>query len=82
MGIMPLKTGKNGYGVIAVISRSGQMSYLDDAELRERQETTGNDRVKFVMMQDGQVYGYWEDCYWEKRRSTGTNVAQGSGDSG
>lgn len=57
---------KNGYGVIAVISRSGQMSYLDDAELRERQETTGNDRVKFVMMQDGQVYGYWEDCYWKK----------------
>ena len=57
---------KNGYGVIAVISRSGQMSYLDDAELRERQETTGNDRVKFVVMQDGQVYGYWEDCYWKK----------------
>ena len=57
---------KNGYGVIAVLSRSGQMSYLDDAELRERQETTGNDRVKFVMMQDGQVYGYWEDCYWKK----------------
>jgi len=42
------------------------MSYLNDEELREREETTGNDRVEFVMMQDGQVYCYWEDCYWEK----------------
>ena len=41
------------------------MSYLDDAELREREDTTGNDRVEFVMMQDGQVYCYWEDCYWQ-----------------
>lgn len=57
---------KSSYGVIAVISRSGQMSYLDDAELRKSQDTTGNDRVKFVMMQDGQVYCYWEDCYWKK----------------
>lgn len=57
---------KSSYGVIAVISRSGQMSYLDDEELRKAQETTGNDRVKFVMMQDGQVYCYWEDCYWKK----------------
>ena len=60
------KNWKSSYGVIAVISRSGQMSYLDDAELREREETTGNDRVEFVMMQDGQVYCYWEDCYWKK----------------
>lgn len=57
---------KSSYGVIAVISRSGQMSYLDDAELRKSQDTTGNDRVNFVMMQDGQVYCYWEDCYWKK----------------
>ena len=60
------KNWKNSYGVVAVISRSGQMSYLDDAELREREDTTGNDRVEFVMMQDGQVYCYWEDCYWKK----------------
>ena len=60
------KNWKNSYGVIAVISRSGQMSYLDDAELREREDTTGNDRAEFVMMQDGQVYCYWEDCYWKK----------------
>lgn len=60
------KNWKSSHGVIAVISRSGQMSYLDDAELREREETTGNDRVEFVMMQDGQVYCYWEDCYWKK----------------
>ncbi len=57
---------KNGYGVIAVISRSGQMSYLEDEELRKQQETTGNDRLQFVMMQDGQVYCYWEDCYWKR----------------
>lgn len=61
-----LKNWKSSHGVIAVISRSGQMSYLNDEELREREETTGNDRVEFVMMQDGQVYCYWEDCYWEK----------------
>ena len=60
------KNWKSSHGVIAVISRSGQMSYLNDEELREREETTGNDRVEFVMMQDGQVYCYWEDCYWEK----------------
>ena len=35
-------------------------------KLREREDTTGNDRVEFVMMQDGQVYCYWEDCYWKK----------------
>lgn len=56
------------------------MSHLDDAELREREETTGNDRVEFVMMQDGQVYCYWEDCYWKKGENRGY-VAQGSGDS-
>ena len=71
------KNWKNSYGVVAVISRSGQMSYLDDAELREREDTTGNDRVKFVMMQDGQVYCYWEDCYWKKGRRAGGHVAQG-----
>ena len=60
-----LKNWKSSHGVIAVISRSGQMSYLNDEELREREETTGNDRVEFVMMQDGQVYCYWEECYWE-----------------
>ena len=60
------KNWKSSHGVIAVISRSGQMSYLNDEELRKREETTGNDRVEFVMMQDGQVYCYWEDCYWEK----------------
>ncbi len=57
---------KSSYGVIAVISRSGQMSYLDDEEIRTGMEVTGNDRLQFVMMQDGQVYCYWEDCYWEK----------------
>lgn len=57
---------KSSYGVIAVISRSGQMSYLDDADLRKGQDVTGNDRAKFVIMQDGLVYCYWEDCYWEK----------------
>lgn len=56
---------KNNYGVIAVISLSGQMSYLDDEELREGVETSGNDFLEFVMMQDGQVYCYWKDCYWE-----------------
>ena len=57
---------KNNHGVIAVISLSGQMSYLDDEALREGVETSGNDFLEFVMMQDGQVYCYWKDCYWEK----------------
>lgn len=60
------KNWKSNHGVIAVISLSGQMSYLDDKELRKEVETTGNDMLEFVMMQDGQVYCYWKDCYWEK----------------
>lgn len=60
------KNWKNNHGVIAVISLSGQMSYLKDEELRQEVETTGNDMLQFVLMQDGKVYCYWEDCYWEK----------------
>lgn len=60
------KNWKNNHGVIAVISLSGQMSYLKDKELRKEVETTGNDMLEFVMMQEGQVYCYWKDCYWEK----------------
>lgn len=60
------KNWKNNHGVIAVISLSGQLSYLDDEELRKPVETTGNDMLEFVMAQDGKVYCYWEDCYWKK----------------
>lgn len=60
------KNWKNNHGVIAVISLSGQMSYLNDEELRQEVETTGNDMLQFVLMQDGKVYCYWEDCYWKK----------------
>ncbi|MDD3254001.1 MAG: hypothetical protein PHV18_15805 [Lachnospiraceae bacterium] len=60
------KNWKNNHGVIAVISLSGQMSCLDDEELRKVEETTGNDMLEFVMMQNGLVYCYWEDCYWKK----------------
>lgn len=60
------KNWKNNHGVIAVISLSGQMSYLEDKELRKQVETTGNDILEFVMVEDGQVYCYWKDCHWEK----------------
>lgn len=60
------KNWKSNYGVIAVISLSGQMSYLDDKELRADEETSGDDFLEFVIAQDGQVYCYWKDCYWEK----------------
>lgn len=60
------KNWKNNHGVIAVISLSGQMSYLDDKALRDPVETTGNDMLEFVMIEDGQVYCYWKDCHWEK----------------
>lgn len=60
------KNWKNNHGVIAVISLSGQMSCLEDEALRSTVETTGNDMLEFVMMQDGDVYCYWKDCYWEK----------------
>ncbi len=53
-------------GVIAVLSLSGQLSYLDDEAYRKGVETTGNDFLEFIMMQDGQVYCYWKDCYWKK----------------
>lgn len=56
-----LEKGENRQGVIAVISLDGQMSYLDDKELRSSKETSGNDFLKFVMVQDNQVYCYWQD---------------------
>ncbi|MGN0158868.1 MAG: hypothetical protein ACI39W_06995 [Brotaphodocola sp.] len=57
---------KNNYGVIAVISLDGQISYLDDGGLRDSVETTGNDWLRFVMVQDDKVYCYWEDCFWKE----------------
>lgn len=59
------KNWKNNHGVIAVISMSGKMSYLDDEALRAGEETTGNDMLEFIMVKDGQVYCYWKDCVWE-----------------
>lgn len=57
---------KSNRGVIAVISLLGQISILNDEELRKEEDTTGNDMLEFVLMQDGQVYCYWKDCYWKK----------------
>lgn len=62
------KSWKSGYGVIAVISMNGQMSFLDDRELRSGTETTGDDYLEFVLIQDGDVYCYWNDCYWENEK--------------
>lgn len=59
------KNWKNNHGVIAVITMSGQMSYLDDEVLRAQRETSGNDTLEFIMVKDGQVYCYWKDCIWE-----------------
>ncbi|MDO4268248.1 MAG: hypothetical protein Q4C73_07210 [Eubacteriales bacterium] len=59
------KSWKNHHGVIAVISQSGQMSYINDEMLRADQETSGNDFLEFVLIQNGDVYCYWKDCYWE-----------------
>lgn len=62
------KSWKNNHGVIALISLDGQISYLDDEGLRNSNETTGNDWLRFVMVQDDQVYCYWEDCFWKKNQ--------------
>lgn len=59
------KNWKSNHGVIAVITMSGQMSYLDDEVLRAEEETTGNDMLEFIMVKDGLVYCYWKDCVWE-----------------
>lgn len=60
------KSWKNNHGVIAVISLEGTISLIDDEGLRDESETTGNDWLRFVMVQDGNVYCYWEDCFWKK----------------
>lgn len=57
---------ENHHGVIAVISESGQMSYLNDEEQRSARETTGNDTLEFVMMKNNEVYCYWKDYQWQK----------------
>lgn len=59
------KNWKSNHGVIAVITPSGQMSCLDDESIRAERETTGNDILEFIMVRDGQVYCYWEDCIWK-----------------
>ncbi|MCD8084529.1 MAG: hypothetical protein LUE86_13750 [Clostridiales bacterium] len=56
---------KSNYGRIAVIEPDGQMSYLEDTELRSSVATTGNDVVQYVLTQDGNAYCYWMDCDWE-----------------
>lgn len=60
------KNWKNNYSVIAVISKNGQMSILDDEELRANETTSGNDMLQFVLVYDDQVYCFWEDCNWKK----------------
>lgn len=60
------KSWKNNHGVIAVISLDGRISVIDDEGLRDEAETTGNDWLRFVMVQDGNIYCYWEDCFWKK----------------
>ena len=62
------KSWKNNYGVIAVIALDGTISYLNDEELRSGTETSGNDWLRFVTVQNGNVYCYWEDCLWEKNK--------------
>ena len=52
--------------MISVITPDGRMSYLDDEELRQVKETTGNDRLEFIMMLDNQVYCYCKDYQWER----------------
>lgn len=64
------KSWKSGYGVIAVISLSGQMSFLDDRELRKGEKTTGDDYLEFVLIQDGYVYCYWNDCEWKRNEKS------------
>ena len=60
------KSWESNYGVIAVISLSGQMTLLDDEEQRQEEETTGDDFLEFVLAQDGDIYCYWKDCYWTR----------------
>lgn len=55
------KNWKNNYNVIAVVSVSGQMSILNDKELRAAEITSGNDTLQFVLAYDHQVYCFWED---------------------
>lgn len=62
------KSWKNNHGVIAVISMDGQISYLDDTGLRNDKEMSGNDWLRFVMVQNDMVYCYWEDCFWKKNQ--------------
>lgn len=60
------KSWVSNRGIIAVISPAGQISYLNDEELRKQVETTGNDDLQFVMEQDGEVYCYWTDNDWKR----------------
>ncbi len=62
------KSWVSNRGIIAVISPAGQISYLNDEELRKQMETTGNDDLQFVMEQDGEVYCYWTDNNWKRGR--------------
>lgn len=62
------KSWVSNRGIIAVISPAGQISYLNDEELRKQVETTGNDDLQFVMEQDGEVYCYWTDNDWKRGR--------------
>lgn len=60
------KSWVSNRGVLAVISKAGQISYLNDEELRSQAETTGNDDLQFVLEQDGEIYCYWTDNNWKR----------------
>lgn len=62
------KSWVSNRGIIEVISPAGQISYLNDEELRKQVDTTGNDDLQFVMEQDGNVYCYWTDNNWKRGR--------------
>ncbi len=50
------------YGQIVRISLDGGMQVYDSREARSAYQTTGDDVLELIAVEDGKIYCYWHDC--------------------
>ncbi|MEY8337501.1 hypothetical protein AALB16_05645 [Lachnospiraceae bacterium 62-35] len=54
------------YGRLAAISLNGQLGIVDDSIQRAAYQTSGNDILKFVGVEENKIFCYWYDCQWTR----------------
>ena len=57
---------KNAYGVIVNVGKDGSVYRVSDKSARKGKNTSGNDMLELVTVQDGELICLWNDCNWSK----------------